>query len=158
MDEKARKTALRKIPHGLFVVGVKKGDTLSAFTGTWLTQMSFTPPLVVLGVRGDSFAHECIEGDKVFTVNVLAKDQSEIAKQFFKPHNAEAGKIGSYAISPGRNGAPVLDDATAFFECRVVDQVKRGDHTVFVAEVTHAEVRRDVPALLLADTPWQYGG
>ena len=73
MDLQAKKTALRKIPHGVYVVGVKQDSQLNAFTATWLTQVSFTPPLVAVGIKKDSHSLEMIRHDKVFSVNLLGK-------------------------------------------------------------------------------------
>ena len=51
MDPQAKKIALRKMPHGVYVVGVKQDAHVNAFTGTWMTQCSFAPPLVAIGVK-----------------------------------------------------------------------------------------------------------
>ena len=59
------------------------------------------------------------------------------------------------------DGFPVesLPDLPAWLETRVVDRVTRGDHEVFVCEVVGAGIRRsDFAPLLLAATPWSYGG
>jgi len=50
MDPNAKKTALRMIPYGLFVLTAAKGDRVSAGTVNWVTQASFAPPLVAVGV------------------------------------------------------------------------------------------------------------
>ena len=49
LDADAKKVLLRKIPHGLFVCGVRDGDEVNGFTASWVTQGSFEPPLVVMG-------------------------------------------------------------------------------------------------------------
>ena len=79
MDLQAKRIALRKIPHGVYIVGVKQGEQLNAFTGTWLTQVSCTPPLVALGIKKDSHSFEMIKQDRVFSVNLLGKDQKSVA-------------------------------------------------------------------------------
>ena len=58
-----------------------------------------------------------------------------------------------------KTGCPLIVDLPYWFECRVTDTVKRGDHTVFVGETVSAGVRDDsaVP-LLLRDTGMNYGG
>src|SRR5207249_1165006 len=59
MDEAAKKTALRMIPYGMFVLTskAKTGDAVSAGTVNWITQASFAPPLVAVGIKGDSTIH-----------------------------------------------------------------------------------------------------
>lgn len=59
MDEQAeaaKKTTLRMIPYWLYVLGTRNGDELGASTINWLTQTSFTPPLIAMGVKKDSGA------------------------------------------------------------------------------------------------------
>ena len=50
LDLDAKKTLLRKIPHGLFICGVADGDEVNGFTASWVTQASFEPPLVMMAV------------------------------------------------------------------------------------------------------------
>ena len=46
MDEGAKKTALRMIPYGLYVLTAEdKDQNISAATVNWVTQASFKPPL-----------------------------------------------------------------------------------------------------------------
>jgi flavin reductase (DIM6/NTAB) family NADH-FMN oxidoreductase RutF len=50
-------------------------------------------------------------------------------------------------------------DLPAWFEARVTDAVKRGDHTVFVGEVVSVGLRSpQVRPLEMWDTGWFYGG
>ena len=159
MDLQAKKTALRKIPHGLYIVGVKLDAQLNAFTGSWLTQVSFTPPLVALGVRRDSHSFEMIKASRVFSVNILGKDQKALAEHFVKPAAVVGEKLQGVAHQPGITGAPILREAIAFFECRVREIANEsGDHAVVIGEVVEAGVHKDEPSLTLMDTGWHYGG
>ena len=143
MDADAKKTALRMIPYGLFVLtaagrdGRKSGATIN-----WVTQASFAPPLVAVGVKTDSLTHALIEESGGFVLNVIAKGDSALAYAFFKPANVEGNKIGGEVFTDGSViKAPVLDKAPAHVECRVVESVKKGDHSLFVAEVVEARVK-----------------
>src|SRR5215467_7878159 len=76
MDANAKKTALRMIPYGLYVLTAKgKDGAVTAATVNWVTQASFAPPLVVVGVKADSHPHPVIKEAKAFALNVLGKDQ-----------------------------------------------------------------------------------
>jgi flavin reductase (DIM6/NTAB) family NADH-FMN oxidoreductase RutF len=159
MDLQAKKTALRKIPHGVYVVGVKQDGQMNAFTATWLTQVSFTPPLVALGIKRDSHSFEMIRQGKVFSVNLLGKDQKPLAEHFVKPATVIGEKLRDVRHQIGKSGAPVLDQAIAYVECEVREIANEGgDHAVVIGEVIEAGVRRDEPALTLMDTGWHYGG
>ena len=159
MDQAAKKTTLRKLPHGVYVVGVKSGDAVNAFTGTWLTQVSFTPPLVALGVKKDSSSYEMMQQGKVFTVNLLGKNQKSLAEHFVRPASIVGEKLQTVRHRFGVTGAPILQDAIAYVECEVREIANQGgDHAVVIGEVIEAGVHRDEPALTLMDTGWHYGG
>ncbi|MBI4398842.1 MAG: flavin reductase [Candidatus Omnitrophica bacterium] len=158
MNPEDKKTALRMISSGLYIVTSRHGEDMSAATVSWLNQASFIPPLIMMGVRTSSHTHALLEASKICAVHFLGRDQKHIAENFFKPVKREGGKIGGMEFEELITGAPVLKDAPACVECNVLDSVKRGDHTVFVLEVIEAHLRRAVPALGMRDTPWQYGG
>ena len=160
LDPQAKKVALRAITYGLYVVTAKDGDELAAAGVNWLTQVSFQPPLVAAAIKNDNDSHRLIEATEAFAVNVLGKDQLDVGKAFFRTSTVEGDTINGYRFEPGpETGCPLIVDLPYWFECRVTDVVKRGDHTVFVAETVGAGVRDDgVTPLLLRDTGMNYGG
>ncbi len=142
MDAEAKKTALRMIPYGLYVLTAAAKDRMTAATVNWVTQASFAPPLVAVGVKADSQTHAAIDESGEFILNVIAKGDNNLAFTFFKPASVAGNTIGGEVFVPGAVvKAPVLEKAPAHLECRVVQAVKRGDHTVFVAEVVEAHVK-----------------
>jgi flavin reductase (DIM6/NTAB) family NADH-FMN oxidoreductase RutF len=142
MNPDDKKTALRMIPYGLFVLTAAKPDgTVAAGTVNWVTQASFAPPLVVVGVKTDSGAHAIIKETGAFALNVLGKGQQALAYTFFKPAERKGDTISGEPFKAGTTGAPILANAPAFVECRLVSTVEQGDHSVFVGEVVEAGVR-----------------
>jgi flavin reductase (DIM6/NTAB) family NADH-FMN oxidoreductase RutF len=139
----AKKTALRMIPYGLYVLTADdgKGD-ITAATVNWVTQTAFAPPLVVVGVKADSGGHASIKAAKHFALNMLGKDQKGVAFTFFKPTEVSEGKLSGQPYHKGATGAPILDDAPAAIECRLVTVVEEGDHHIFVGEVVDAHVMK----------------
>jgi len=154
----AKKTLLRKIPHGVFICGVAEGEEVNGFTASWVTQGSFEPPLVVMAVRADSTSNGIIQRTGRFSLNVLSADQKDLAAVFFKPQQAIGGRFDAAPFQLGALGLPILDEALGAVECELVGQVAHGDHTVFVGEVKNAVLHREGEALELAGTGWQYGG
>ena len=158
LNLEAKKILLRKIPHGLFICTVSEGEEINGFTASWVTQGSFNPPLVVMAVRADGSSHGMINRTKKFCLNVLRSDQKELAAVFFKPQKGLGGRFESTAYTFGELGLPILDDAIGGVECKVINSVEHGDHTVFVAEVLTAVLHNDTEALNLSSTGWSYGG
>ena len=167
MDENAKKTALRMIPYGLYVMTAEDKDgRISAATVNWVTQASFKPPLVAVGVKTDSQIHDIIKTAGNFALNVLGNGQQGTAYSFFKPAERDGQKISGEPFRAGSTGAPVLENTPAFVECRLVTTVEEGDHSIFVGEVVDAGVtqklegRADEATLLLKDLGEKtfYGG
>lgn len=167
MDENAKKTTLRMIPYGLYVMTAEDKDgRISAATVNWVTQASFKPTLVAVGVKADSQIHDIIKTAGNFALNVLGKGQQGAAYAFFKPAERDGQKISGEPFHAGSTGAPVLENTSAFVECRLVTTVEEGDHSIFVGEVVDAGVtqepegRADEATLLLKDLGEKtfYGG
>lgn len=141
MDADAKKTALRMIPYGLYVLtGEARDGRVAAATVNWVTQAAFEPPLVVVGVKADSTAHGIIKDAGCFALNVLGKGQQDTAFAFFKSLEREGNTIGGEPFRSGVTGAPLLDNAPAFVECALVETIEKGDHSIFVGEVRDAGV------------------
>jgi flavin reductase (DIM6/NTAB) family NADH-FMN oxidoreductase RutF len=149
MDADAKKTALRMIPYGIYVLTADDGaGNVAGATVNWVTQTAFAPPLVVVGVKTDSGAYSIIKGTKTFTLNMLGKEHKGLAFTFFKPAQMDGGKLSGQTIHAGANGAPILDAALAAVECKVSTIVEQGDHHIVVAEVTEAHVPNPISGRL----------
>ena len=145
VDENAKKTALRMIPYGLYVLTAETSDgRAGAATVNWVTQSSFQPPLVVAGVKMDSGIFTLLKESNVFALNMLGKDQKDMAFQFFKPAEKDGDTIGGAAYRKGANGAPILEATPAFVECKVREIVAIGDHAAVVGEVLDAGLKSEI--------------
>lgn len=160
MDQDAKKRSLRMMTYGLYVITAKAGDETAAGTVNWVSQASFAPPLLMVGVKADSHVHALIDQSGGFALNILAADQKGIAQDFFRSTQVEPGRLNGHAVEAGPMfGAPLLTECPAWLEAKVVQSVRHGDHTVFVAEVVEAGVRQaDAKPLVMWDTGWFYGG
>ena len=146
MNQDAKKTALRMIPYGIYVLTADDGKgNVAGATVNWVTQTAFNPPLVVAGVKTDSGAYSIIKNTKNFTLNMLGKEHKGLAFTFFKPAQLADGKLSGQAIHKGANGAPILDAALAAVECKVTNIVEQGDHHIIVAEVIEAHLPNPIP-------------
>ena len=159
LDEQAKKTMLRQIPHGIYVCGVKEGDDINCFTISWVTQSSFKPPLVVNCVNKSHKSYTMIKNSGVFSISFLETGQKEVAKVFFQSIQRVGNKFNDVEFYLGEEtGCPIITNSLGYVECRVVGMVEEGDHTVFVGEVIGAGVHRQGKQILLEETGWQYGG
>jgi flavin reductase (DIM6/NTAB) family NADH-FMN oxidoreductase RutF len=158
MDPIQKKNALRKMTYGLYVATARDSESTAGGTINWISQASFEPPLIMAGIKRDSRLHQAIENSKAFAVHVVGKTQKALATSFFRGATEENGKLNGYAFTLGTTGSPVLTDLPAWFECRVLDAIRRGDHTIFVGEVVDAGVRSEEDALTIRDAGFTYAG
>lgn len=143
MDEDAKKTALRMIPYGIYVLTAETPDgKTAAATVNWVTQTSFKPPLVAVAIKADSSANAVVGEAGTFALNILGKDQQGVAFSFFKPVERSGNKIGDEPVEEGETGVPLLANGAAVVECRVVETVAQGDHHIVVGEVVNARVNQ----------------
>ena len=143
MDDNAKKTALRMIPYGLYVLtsANDKGEVAAA-TVNWVTQSAFKPPQVVVGIKADSGAHDIVKQSGHFALNVLGKGQEGLAFAFFKPAELEGHTINGEPYQTLTTGSPILEAAIAHIECKLVHTFEQGDHSTFIGEVVDAGVRQ----------------
>jgi flavin reductase (DIM6/NTAB) family NADH-FMN oxidoreductase RutF len=165
MDESARRKTLRMIPYALYLLGarrkdVRSPDDLHAYVVSWVAQCSFKPPMVTVAMSRESHGLELVRESRVFSLNVLAEDQKELAKRFFKEIERTDGHLAGSPFARGEaTGCPVFPDLPAHVECEVVDIVEReNDHAVVLARVVAAGHRRDAAPLTHAGAGWAYGG
>jgi hypothetical protein len=105
-------------------------------------QTAFAPPLVVAGIKTESGAYATTRKAGAFALNMLGKGQQSVAFTFFKPTVASEGKLSGEPYRNGSTGAPVLLNAPACIECKVVEVIERGDHHIFVGEVVDAHLTK----------------
>lgn len=166
MDENAKKKTLRMVPYALYLMGVRRervqdpAQDLNAFVASWVTQVSFKPPMLVVGVKRDAHSNAMVKEARAFTLNVLASDQKELAQRFFKDLAVTETEMAGVRYERGpATGCPVFPDLPGHLEC-VVEHVYDGenDHSVVVARVVDAVHRREARPLTHAETGWHYGG
>jgi flavin reductase (DIM6/NTAB) family NADH-FMN oxidoreductase RutF len=159
MNEAAKKTLLRQIPHALYVLTAEYNGKIAAATVSWITQASFTPPLIVLGVKEDSHTYAVLKESRAFVLNYLGADQKDIAQKFFKHVEPIEDTLAEEKFVPSPLlKYPLFPHLAGYLECKVTDIVERGDHATVIAEVLEAELGPASGPLKLETTGWSYGG
>ncbi len=160
--DKLRRRVLWTMPSGLYVIGSRAGDRRNAMTLNWATQVSSNPKLVAIGVEKGAFTHELIAEGRIFSLCVIDREDRAVVRKFTKPVevDAAASTMNGFPFHDGSTGAPVLDMAVAYVECRLHQEVDLGDHTLFIGEVVDAGFQKDeeTPVLRMEDTRMNYGG
>lgn len=159
MDAQAKRRTLLLFSNGVYILTSRHGDDYGGATVTWASQVSFKPPLVMVAVRPASNVFRCLSASGVAVVHVVAAEQIDVAQRFFAPTKVVNGCLNGEPFAAGKTGAPVLQRAPAYVECRVRECLQTGgDHAIAVLEVVEAESRRDARPLTVDASPWRYGG
>ena len=91
--------------------------------------------------------HELLREAGGFALSLLGGDQEEVAQHFSRGVPPFAHWHG-IAMREGAEGAPLIDGALGWLECRVHAEQEAGDHTLFVGEVLAVELGRAAPPLV----------
>ena len=162
--DKLRRRVFWRMPSGLYVVGSRSADGArrNLMTLNWATQVGSEPKLLGIAVEKDAITHELITESRVFTLNLVDREDRAIVRKFTKPVEVDTGArtLNGFAYHDGHTGAPVLDQAVAFLECEVRHDVDTGSHTFFIGEVVASGFQKDedTPVLRMEDTRMNYGG
>jgi flavin reductase (DIM6/NTAB) family NADH-FMN oxidoreductase RutF len=136
---------LGHFPTGVTVVtsrhpdGGVTGVTISAFCS-----LSLTPPLILVCLETTADTYTRIREGGVFAVNILEAEGGEALSRRFA-ETEPPGRFDGVAYRSERTGSPILDDALAWVDCRLVRRVEGGDHTIFIGEVLAADAREGHP-------------
>ncbi|HEX7242967.1 MAG TPA: flavin reductase family protein [Longimicrobiaceae bacterium] len=128
------------------VTTLREGGEPCGLTASAVCSVSIDPTMVLVCVERGADTHDCIGSTGAFAVNVLQEEGGETLSRRFATSDV-ADKFRGVAFREERTGVPVLEDALAWLECRVVEALPGGDHTVFMGEVVAADAREGTPLL-----------
>lgn len=130
----------------------------------WTHHVSYTPGLIAICVGPHHATHENIAASKEFGVSIAASDQNVLASIAGNSTGKEVNKIAALRelgvrLYPGKKVKLLMvEGAVMNAECRVVQEIVLGDHTMFVGEVLEATVNAEKsPLILHGGTYWQFG-
>src|SRR5271166_5768470 len=116
--------------------GIDYGATVSAMTSVSLD------PMLLICLNRRNGTQVGIQRSRIFAVNILGEEHGDLARLFATPG---ADKFRGVPTLCGALDIPLLADALAHVECRVVNEVEGGTHSVFIAEVHTASAREGRP-------------
>ncbi len=130
----------RQLSGGVYVVGVADGNRRNGFTAAWIMQVSFDPLLVALAINPGHASYPLLLESGAFAVSVLERGRLDLAQAFGTRSGRDVDKLAAVRWRAAGSGAPVLEDAAAFFDCRVVSHHPAGDHEMVIARVVDGGV------------------
>ena len=126
-------------PHNyVLAVTIDKKNKPNIIGLAWWTFVSWDPQMIVISIGGEKYSHECIEHCKEFVLCFPTKEQKKGAwlcgeksgRYVDKFKEAWFKAVPSKIVKP-----PIIDGSTVAFECKVVNTLETGDHTVYVGNI-----------------------
>jgi len=135
--------ALGRVVGSLCVLTAARGDARSAMLASWVSQAAFDPPQLTVAVAKERAAEGLALAGAPFVLNVLAAGRERaVSRALLRPFGPGEDRFKELRVrnAPGC-GAPVLEEAAAYLECRVTARMDAGDHWVLLADVQAGEVQ-----------------
>ncbi|MBI5166319.1 MAG: flavin reductase family protein [candidate division NC10 bacterium] len=144
--EKVGKMFYHFYPTIVTVVTVHSGGRDNAMPAAWNSALSFDPPLYGVAISPKRHTYQMILDAKEFALNFLPYEAAEAMAQTGGCSGREVDKFQRFQLakeSPLKIKSPILKDAYASYECRLVDHHTYGDHEWFVGEVVAVHYLKD---------------
>ena len=148
VDAKLQRQVMGRFATGVTVVTTRAGDEVCGMTANAVMSLSLDPPLIVVSVEKTAHMHGALLESRCFAVNVLKQEHESLSRRFARKGPKDFSGLG---CTVEETGSPILDEALAYADCRVVEVLSGGDHDMFVGELLAAGSRHGQPLIF-------YGG
>jgi len=136
-----------KISYGLYVVSSKRGDKLNGQIANTVFQVTSEPPTIAVSINKQNLTHKFIEESRVFAVSILSKEAPmKFIGHFGFKSGREIDKFKNIDYKVGVSGAPIVTEnknTIGYLECKLINSLNVGTHTVFIGEIIDAEIIND---------------
>jgi flavin reductase (DIM6/NTAB) family NADH-FMN oxidoreductase RutF len=155
MDERWLQ-ALGSMTYGIYVLTTHHEEKINGMIASWVSQISYDPPLVMVAVHPNRYSHQLIRQGRSFALHLLSKSQKDFLSRFKGP-DPEA-KFASVEWAPGRTGCPILKECLGYLECLVRENYAPGNHSLFIGEIVEAQLFSHEDPLTTLDYEGVYVG
>lgn len=134
--------ALFKLTSGLFLLIAKTDKDNGCIINTVL-QVTASPVQIVVVVNKKNYTHDMLKETGIFNVSVLSENAPmDIYKRFGYASGRDTDKFNGFnGISRSENGILYLTEySNAFLSGKITEEKDLGTHTLFIADVTNAEI------------------
>jgi len=120
------------------VVTARVGEKANAMAAAWHSALSFEPPLYGVAISPKRFTHDLLLEAGEFGVNFLPFERVGVIAAVGGSTGGEVDKFQVFKIAEERSvltSVPILAEAYAAYECKLVSHYSFGDHTWFIGEI-----------------------
>jgi flavin reductase (DIM6/NTAB) family NADH-FMN oxidoreductase RutF len=133
-------SALGRIASGLFILTARHGEAETGMLASWVQQCAFRPPQVSVAIKHGRELLTWLTPGALFTLNILDASQTDMIVHFGRGFALDEPAFAGLDVERPDGVAPVLSEALAYLECRVVNRCLTGDHELLIAEVVRGKL------------------
>ncbi|AQQ53138.1 flavin reductase family protein [Planococcus lenghuensis] len=127
---------------GNLFIATADGDRGHFHFGCWSTQCSHEPPRMLTCFPKEIEGYEIVRRGGVWTVSLVAEDQSDFHDEFFLQNKQDIRSIGEDQFIYRKTGCPILKNAIGYMECKLVSFIDNGDFGLAIGDIVSAEMLR----------------
>jgi flavin reductase (DIM6/NTAB) family NADH-FMN oxidoreductase RutF len=138
----------------VLVTSVDFAGKPNIITLAWTCILSMNPFMVGISVGPKRHSHKLIKESKEFVINLPTIELKEACMLCGTKSGRSVDKFKETGLTPVKSdkvSAPRIKECYAWLECKLVNSVDTGDHTLFVGEVV-ASGEREAKAGPIYDT------
>jgi len=144
------------VPYGVYLLTARQGAILHTVIVSWVSQVSFSPPRLMVALRHNRRAIPAIRESQAFSLSLLSREQKPLVTRLKGPGLSAQSAEFWETDDPSR--APVLRDCLTGWRCRLFSAVEAGDHFLFLGEVESVFLGREGFPLTTMDLEKTYIG
>jgi flavin reductase (DIM6/NTAB) family NADH-FMN oxidoreductase RutF len=128
--------AFRLMPYGIYALVTKRDAEPCAMVVSWVSQVSYSPPLLMIALRRNRYALPAIQKSGVFSLSLLRVEHKPLVDHL--KNQISRRRFSDLFGETEKKSAPRLKEALASWECHVRSSLEVGDHILLIGEVRSA--------------------
>jgi flavin reductase (DIM6/NTAB) family NADH-FMN oxidoreductase RutF len=123
-------------PVALVTMHTEEGDNI--ITLSWVGTVCSSPPVIAMGIRKNRYSHGMIVKSGEFVVNIPGADRVREADFCGTRSGEDTDKFQKTGFTKEEGKvvkAPLIKECPINMECKLMNAIELGSHTVFLGEV-----------------------
>lgn len=145
--------AMYKLSYGLFVITANENGFDNGCIINTAQQVTTNPNRISVTLNKSGKTHDMIKNTGVFNISVISEDAYfELFKHFGFQSGANCNKFNGFeAAKRSENGIFYLTaGVNSYISAKVIQEIDLGSHTMFIADVTDADIVSEIPSATYA--------
>lgn len=119
------------------VTAVAADGELCGMTMSAVSSLSLDPPQFLACMDNRAKTLAAVAHSKAFCIHYLSHEQRDLSNHFARPAN---DRFNGVPFRMGDVGAPIIEGAIAYIECRLAHILPGGDHSIVIGDAVGGEV------------------